>query len=95
VLEEGLVHQPIVPEGMHQSDLLNFVELGPFGQGCLFQLGHKLLVPHALSVLQLRHINCRMEKSIFIRSKRFKVLLNILQNCQSDELCIGKPQFRK
>lgn len=53
MLEQGLIHQSVVPEGVHQPDLLDLVEFTPFNKNCLLETAHKLLIAHTLAVFQL------------------------------------------
>jgi hypothetical protein len=93
VLEQGLVHQPVVPEGVHQSNLLDLAELVPLRKSDFLEAAHELLISYALAVFQLGEVDCCMEECALISSESLKVLLDVVKQGKGDELGIFQSKF--
>ena len=93
VLEQGLVHQSVVPEGVHQSDLLDLVELVPLGKSDFLETTHEFLIAYSFAVLQLGQVGCCMEECALISSESLKVLLDVVKQRKGDELGIFQSKL--
>jgi hypothetical protein len=93
VLQQGLVHQPVVPEAVHQSDLLDLVELAPLGKRCFLEAGYELLVAHALPALQLRQVHSCVEERALVGSEGIEMLLDVIEEGEGDELGVFESEL--